>query len=222
MKWILTCEHYANHVPPGYSHLFSQAAEVLQSHRGYDIGAAQVFHSVEDQFDLSFVYPHTRLLVEPNRSLHHRHLFSAFSLQLSREERLGLIAKYYQPYRKQVEQAVRDNLHETVIHISLHTFTPVLGNEQRKAEVGLLFDPKREHEKSLAELWKQCLKSEAPALKVRFNYPYRGSADGFTTYLRKCFPSHYVGFELELRNDVASTLKSVVRNSIDHLRKTLG
>lgn len=221
MTWLLTCEHYSNHVPGEYKGLFSQAADVLNSHRGYDINVAPVFHDLEHVFDASFFYPHTRLLIEPNRSLHHRHLFSAFSLQLPREEKLGLISKHYQPYRKEVEAFINKNLEKTVFHISVHTFTPVLGNEQRKSEIGLLFDPKRASEKSMAEAWKQELKRVNPSLKVRFNYPYRGSADGFTTYLRKCFPAKYMGFELELRNDVALTVKEDILASLERLHATL-
>ncbi|MEO8932838.1 MAG: N-formylglutamate amidohydrolase, partial [Xanthomarina sp.] len=32
----------------------------------------------------------------------------------------------------------------------------------------------------------------------RFNYPYLGKADGFTSYLRKQFPKNYLGIEIEV------------------------
>ncbi len=36
-------------------------------------------------------------------------------------------------------------------------------------------------------------------LIIRRNYPYRGNADGFTTYLRKKYPaSKYIGVEIEI------------------------
>jgi hypothetical protein len=39
----------------------------------------------------------------------------------------------------------------------------------------------------------------APAFSVRRNYPYRGTADGFTTYLRRQLSSSpYLGIELEI------------------------
>ena len=38
-----------------------------------------------------------------------------------------------------------------------------------------------------------------PDLSIRCNYPYKGNADGFTTYLRKQFSEKkYLGIELEI------------------------
>jgi hypothetical protein len=38
-----------------------------------------------------------------------------------------------------------------------------------------------------------------PQLVVRLNYPYRGSADGLTTHLRRLHPnSDYAGIEIEV------------------------
>ncbi|MGZ5244731.1 MAG: N-formylglutamate amidohydrolase, partial [Bacteroidia bacterium] len=39
----------------------------------------------------------------------------------------------------------------------------------------------------------------APELTVKFNYPYLGTDDGFTTHLRKLFPDEkYAGVEIEI------------------------
>jgi hypothetical protein len=35
-------------------------------------------------------------------------------------------------------------------------------------------------------------------MKVRFNYPYKGTSDGLTTTLRKKFGPQYVGIEIEI------------------------
>jgi hypothetical protein len=44
---------------------------------------------------------------------------------------------------------------------------------------------------------------------VRYNYPYLGKMDGFTTYLRKQFISNYIGIELEVNQ------KYVKENKLD-------
>lgn len=220
MKWLLTCEHYSNHIPMEYLPMFKKAAEVVDSPRGYDPGVASLFHHLAPLFDQHFHYPYSRLLIEPNRSLHHRHLFSAFSMHLSKEQRMELIARYYQPYRKTVEKFVGKQQHHPVVHVSAHTFAPKSGNQMRQCEVGILFDPKQDHEKAIARLWKKEIQSIAP-VKVRFNYPYRGTAYGITTYLRRCFPFHYSGLELEVRNDVVDDLHAPIHQSVIQLKDLL-
>ena len=37
---VITCEHGGNHIPGAYRHLFQGQEAVLQSHRGFDPGAA--------------------------------------------------------------------------------------------------------------------------------------------------------------------------------------
>jgi predicted N-formylglutamate amidohydrolase len=220
VNWLLTCEHYANTVPLQYQSLFNNAKDVLDSHRGYDKYIAPLYESLKDRFDASFHYPYTRLLIEPNRSLHHRHLFSPFSIQLSKNERMDLITDYYQPYRNQVIEQIKQFNQDQTIHISVHSFTASLGNQNRTAPIGLLFDSRKKPERAIADIWKQLIRKESDA-QVRFNYPYRGAADGFTTFLRKEFKEHYLGFELEVRNDCVATLSEQIISSITELRLTL-
>ena len=79
MIWLLTCEHYSNGVPLKYADLFLKAIDVLESHRGYDVRVAPLFILLEPLFDESFHYRYSRLLIEPNRSIHHKNLFSPFT-----------------------------------------------------------------------------------------------------------------------------------------------
>lgn len=220
MIWLLTCEHYGNRVPFEFQHLFVKADDVLASHRGFDLHAASLFHTLEPQFDAAYYFEWSRLLIEPNRSLHHRHLFSPFSMHLTKGDRMKLIADYYYPYRSRVEDFIRSCGSEQVMHISAHTFTPKLGQEVRNAEVGILFDPKRSGEKEFAVLLKKSINNKC-ASNVRFNYPYRGVADGFTTYLRKVFPFNYCGLELEVRNNNVAQHEQLIMESIRELRAVL-
>ncbi|MEZ4722999.1 MAG: N-formylglutamate amidohydrolase [Flavobacteriales bacterium] len=219
MITILSCEHYSNHVPPEFDYLFEKGQEVLESHRGYDVRVEHLFHALSPFFDYCFHFPISRLLIEPNRSLHNRHLFSPFSLHLPKSERTRLIAQFYHPYRKSIEQCIGNHDGEPIVHISAHSFTPVLGNQNRESEIGLLFDPGNTPEKELAKLWKRELNKLSSA-RVRFNYPYRGKADGLTTYLRKCFPTNYSGIELEVRNDKIFELSNSIVDSLQNLFET--
>ncbi|MFZ0489378.1 MAG: N-formylglutamate amidohydrolase, partial [Salegentibacter sp.] len=109
---------------------------------------------------------------------------------------------------------------EEVWHLSVHSFTPQLKGETRNADIGLLYDPSRKMEKKISADFKRLLQEEIPALKIRYNYPYLGKADGFTTYLRKKFPKQYAGIELEVNqkftenNRFPKGLKSAVLRSV--------
>ncbi|TXC85144.1 N-formylglutamate amidohydrolase [Luteibaculum oceani] len=204
MNLIISCEHYSNELPHEFSNLFAQNEKVAETHRAYDIGAKLIFSGLQKLAFASFYYPYSRLLIEVNRSLHHPKLFSEFSKKLDKQTRKNLINSYYLPYRNKVEKACWGQIVEgkEFLHLSVHSFTPVLGNEIRNADIGLLYDPKNPIEREFAKKFKESIRAIDPNLKVRFNYPYLGTADGFTTYLRKKLGPKYAGIELEVKNDV--------------------
>ncbi len=201
LRLILTCEHGGNQIPPSYKPLFRDHEEVLQTHRGYDIGALELFNAMKPVADVSYYAETSRLLVELNRSLHHDKLFSEFSQVLGPMEKERLLAKHYTPYRQQLEEMIADfvSAGRRILHVAVHTFTPVLDGEERKADIGLLYDPKRPYEQAYSREWKKALNQADNELLVRFNYPYLGISDGLPTYLRRKFgPKDYVGIELEV------------------------
>ena len=208
-KWVITCEHGGNEIPAAYAPYFDKAAQLLQSHRGFDPGALDLFHLLSKELaDFSLFSQTSRLLVELNRSLHHPQLFSTFTKGSPAAIKKEIIASYYLPYREMVEEKVQEYLGEgvQVIHLSIHSFTPELKGEVRKADIGLLYDPSRKKEREFCASWKEALKRELPEARIRMNYPYHGKADGFTTYLRRRYQEGYIGIELELNQKHAGTL----------------
>lgn len=200
MKLLLSCEHAFNNIPQEYEELFENVGEMLNSHRGYDPGAFDLFKDLEALADFSHFQKISRLLIEVNRSLHHPALFSKFTQNLSSAEKEKIIQTFYLPYRNSVEKKISAFLKEgeKVLHLSVHSFTPIWKGMGRSADIGLLYDPSRSQEKEIATELKKKLLENSPNLKVRFNYPYLGKADGFTTYLRRKFPENYAGIELEV------------------------
>lgn len=86
-----------------------------------------------------------------------------------------------------------------VLHLSIHSFTPILTGTARNADIGLLYDPKRPAEKQLCRKWQGSLVACCPELRIRRNYPYHGNADALVTSLRQRFPAeNYLGIELEI------------------------
>ncbi len=140
-------------------------------------------------------------MVELNRSRHHKNLFSVATKNISKKEQHQILDWHYEPYRRSVENAIATFAAKkhSVLHLSVHSFTPEMDGEVRTADIGLLYDPQRTREKQFCARWKAILEETNSEIRVRNNYPYRGTADGFTTYLRKQFPDeNYAGIELEV------------------------
>jgi predicted N-formylglutamate amidohydrolase len=232
LKVIISCEHGGNEIPPDFAVLFAEANELLNSHHGYDIGALQLAYLLAEKFG-DFFYSATisRLLVDLNRSAHHGKVFSSLSKKLTKNARQNLLETHYLPYRSTVEDTITQclNLNQKVIHISVHSFTPVLGTQIRNNDIGFLYDPKSQQEKNFCTLWKNYMDKEKEPirdLKVRLNYPYKGSSDGFSTHLRQRFGGdHYLGIELEVNQRLLTTETErgavVIEKLIQGLQNTL-
>lgn len=215
---FLTCEHAGNKIPAQWKKRFPLPQKVLESHRGIDIGAKEIFIRLKNELECpSHIYENTRLLIELNRSLHHPNLFSEFSKFFSREEKELLIQTLYIPYRTQVEKEFKQAISTSkkpLLHLSIHSFTPVFKGEARNCDFGFLYDPTRPQEKEFCKEMADSLKKNlGSSFKIRMNYPYRGTADGFTTYLRKQLKAKsYIGIEIEVNQALASDKKE--RDSI--------
>jgi len=199
---LITCEHGGNRIPPRYRHLFHGHEELLQSHRGYDAGGLTMAKDLAGAFQATlFVATISRLLIDLNRSIGHPRLYSEATRHAPAGVRREILEAHYLPYRKQVETHIAGEIAKgrRVIHISSHSFTPVLEGEVRNADIGLLYDPSRAAEARLCKDWQVALKAHAPEFRVRRNYPYTGKSDGFTAHLRRQFAEgSYAGIELEI------------------------
>lgn len=222
MKLVLTCEHACNLVPLEYKYLFNNNPGVLETHRGFDPGAFDLFQHLKGLAAYNRFHMESRLLIEVNRSLHHPALFSEFTRNLPLEIKHNLINKYYAPYRADVEKAISELIAsgEEVLHLSIHSFTPLMEGKVRNADIGLLYDPSSKKEKKFCKELKRKLFEMEGSYKIRSNYPYRGTADGFTTNLRKIFPQKYSGIEIEVNqkysveNKMNRSLKSIFLSSL--------
>lgn len=208
VQLILSCEHGGNDVPDAFRDALDSpmARQHLRSHRGWDPGALEAARYFAEQSRAPLFHSTTtRLLVDLNRSLGHPQLFSRFTLAMPVEKRDAIIEHHYVPYRSQVQQALQNTIAQGrgVVHLSVHTFTPVFRGQRRKLEIGLLFDPSRDLETRLCETWRRVLASSSSRLRVELNQPYLGVDDGLTTAMRGQFsPLDYLGIELEINHRV--------------------
>ena len=198
---ILTCEHASNKLPAAFKS--AVPAEVLKTHRAYDIGAVQVFRKL-----VKFAKPEffsegkfSRLFVDLNRTITNKSTFSDY-LRDNAKARAQATA-YWTEYRTAIEKFVESALKPktqaaTIVHLGIHSFTPELNGKVRNTDIGILYDPARPQERAYANVIKAEIQRLHPEMKVRFNYPYKGTTDGLTTTLRKKFGQRYVGIEIEI------------------------
>lgn len=207
--FLISCEHGGNRIPMAYRHLFAGHGQVLRSHRGYDPGALRMARDLAAALEAPLhACTVSRLLIELNRSPRHARLYSEFTREAGAELRRELLERYYLPYRDAVENRIGAMTAQDlrVVHLSSHSFTPELDGTVRDADIGLLYDPRRGGERALCREWRLALGRHAPGVKVRMNYPYAGTADGFTTYLRRRFSdAAYLGIELEINQRHAAS-----------------
>ena len=140
-------------------------------------------------------------LIDVTHSLHHRSLFPQQTRAWSTEQRHRLIETIYEPYRSSVRKAIRTGLDRSgyLIHLSISTFDIQKKKKIQRADAGLLYDPACDHEVDLCLDLVDELYEEVPMLRVRRNYPGRGTTDRLTKTMRTEFAEeNYFGIELML------------------------
>lgn len=163
-SFIITCEHGGNRIPAQYRGLFLEKQALLNSHRAYDPGALDMARALAFAFNGPLVSSSiSRLLIDLNRSIGHRHLFSAAMRGVPATVRDEIVAQYYWPYRAKVERLASETASagRRVIHNSSHSFTPEKGGKVRRADVGLLYEPDRKGEAELCVRWRASVAARA-------------------------------------------------------------
>ena len=198
---ILTCEHASNKLPAAFKS--AVPAEVLKTHRAYDIGAVQVFRKLVKFAKPEFISEgkYSRLFVDLNRTITNKSAFCNYLRDNAKAK--AQATAYWTEYRTAIEKFVESATKSktqpaTIVHLGIHSFTPELNGKVRNTDIGILYDPARPQERAYANVIKAEIKRLYPAMKVRFNYPYKGTTDGLTTTLRKKFGQRYVGIEIEI------------------------
>ncbi len=199
---IISCEHGGRRVPEEFRDLFAGRERLLLSHRGYDPGALELAQRLARIFGAPLIAETTtRLLIDMNRQLGRRTLFSELTRPLPEATRNALIARYLEPHQNRVQAEVRKVIDQGqfALHLAAHTFTPVMRGKRRRVDVALLYNPARPNERAFSALLKRCLRTSAPGFRVRFNNPYRGNMPGLCDWHRRQFPDRdYLGVEVEL------------------------
>lgn len=205
LQLVLSCEHASAAVPTEL-HGLGLPAQVLRSHRSFDVGALPIAERLAAALQLPLLAGHwSRLVVDLNRSASHPGVIRRRVDGLPVPGNAGLDAAarrqrletFWQPYRDELLTAVRLALRRgPVLHLSVHSFVERLGGVERRNDLGLLVDPKRRLEVAAVASLRRELAAEG--LSVRQNFPYFGHTDGVTSWLRRQFGARrYLGIEVE-------------------------
>lgn len=142
----------------------------------------------------------------------------------SPEQREFLIQTVYQPYRQRLEnqlQALIDK-NSPVLHLSVRTFPGKRDGKPYRTDVGLLYDTKRALESAVCHDWVYECYEETINLKLRRNYPRRGSAESITKAMRRLFDEQqYLGVEVWLNQSWAGRCSTRRQEALAALAKSL-
>ncbi len=153
-RFLILCDHASNAIPPEYDQL-GLSDEALASHRGWDIGAANIAKLIANRLGCPAVLAgFSRLLIDTNRGLDDPTLI----MQLSDGEIISGNAKltpappcpqwqkrvklFYKPYHDQIRHrlAYAQAANIVPIILSVHSFTPVWNQKKRTMPAAVLWD----------------------------------------------------------------------------------
>jgi predicted N-formylglutamate amidohydrolase len=215
---LISCEHATQAVPRPWQPVFKGQQALLDSHRGYDRGSLDVAQALASTFSVPLLAGNTtRLLVDLNRSVDHPRHFSELTRALSAHEKEQIDAEYWWPHWTRYRRYLHE-LPGCIVHVACHSFTPVLTGKVRTADVGLLYDPDRPREKAWCRALGDSIRRHMPDLRVKMNYPYRGTSNGMGQQHRPGFDDRrLITMELEInqllcdRDDWSALVSGLVK-----------
>lgn len=207
-RWLVTCDHATNTVPPFVNGGTLGLAEAdMQRHIAYDVGADGVARELARQLEAPYIGTNfSRLVIDPNRGEDDPTLLmklydgtiipgNRHADEAERERRLN---RCYRPYHTALARlaARRD---DTVI-VSVHSFTRQLhGRPPRPWHLGILYAADERLTRPLIGRLR-----EEPGLCIGENEPYGGHLPG-DAIARHAIAHERPNVLLELRNDLIET-----------------
>jgi len=238
MGYLVTCEHGSSQVPRSLaSHFSAQESDTrFLCMDGFDIGARQVArHFAKRLACASVEAKYSPVVIDCNRPVTNRLLFSPLARQLPQEVRHSLIQEVHGVHQKRIRAIIdhQQRCGEQTIHLAIHSFAPFepgrVPSESnrrcdwaRRTDLGLLYDPSRSLERDLCAHWYDSLFDRLPMIRVRRNYPMRGTREGLTQTLRRVYPpDSYLGIELQMNQAWCARELSISRHVLDGIIDSL-
>ena len=210
---LLLCEHAGQAVPARLGDL-GISDEILNSHRGWDIGAEAVARLLAEHTGAPLIMQrYSRLVIDANRPPHSPAAFPTVSdgaeiagnLDITQAERDARVASIFEPMDRTIADAFASA--PRLAAFSIHSFAPRIGDTNRPWHAGFL--TRKSH--ATAETLMMSIARRAPELTLALNEPYQigDASDWF-------IPQHAEARDLphsliEIRNDQLQTGDGVAR-----------
>lgn len=205
---LLVCDHASNRIPRKLGNLGLETDQ-LGEHIAWDPGAAEVARGLAARLDAPLLLGgYSRLVIDLNRPLASPESIPDQSagvpipgnLGLTPQARAQRVAGLYDPYHQAIARLLTSRAERATLLFSIHSFTPVLGDERRPWPVSIACW----NDRRLADRMLQAL-SRRGDLLVGDNQPY--GVDDVHDYT---LPTHGEGrgipyVMIEIRQDGVST-----------------
>lgn len=181
---LIVCDHASNRIPEALGDL-GLAPGAIDTHIGWDIGAANVARRLSELLDATLVLSsYSRLVIDMNRPPSVPSAIPEVSggvpvprnVGISDEERRTRIATFFVPYHTEIAARLEERLRHprwaNPVLLAIHSFTPELLGQKRPWPIGLLYGK----DTRLAHAFRDFFRRD-PALLVGDNEPYRVSAE---------------------------------------------
>ncbi len=203
-RWLVTCDHAANTVPPDLGGTLGLPDADMERHIAYDVGALGVARALAEALGAPMVASNfSRLVIDPNRGEDDptllMKLYDGSIIPANRAaddaERARRMDAYSAPYHAALSRlAARQP--DTVL-VSIHSFTPQLrGRPPRPWHIGVLHAWDARLSDPLLELLAQ-----EPDIVSGRNEPYHGHLPGDAVD-RHALQHGRLNTLIELRNDL--------------------
>lgn len=238
MGYLVTCEHGSDRVPRSLASYFNaqESDARFACGDGYDVGARQVTRHFAARLGCAVVEAkYSPVVIDCNRPATHRLLFSPLAGQIPLQARQSLIQDVHSVHQQRVRSLIdhQQRCGEQTIHLAIHSFAPFEpvknrdGHQHRcdsarRTDLGLLYDPSRTLERDLCAHWYESLFDRLPMIRVRRNYPMRGTRETLIQMLRREYPAEsYLGIELQMNQAWCARELPISRDVLDGIINSL-
>jgi predicted N-formylglutamate amidohydrolase len=213
-NFLLLGDHAGNAIPASLGDLGLSSSDRVR-HIAWDLGVLALGTELANALDATFIWqPFSRLVIDCNRDPVSEAAIPEVSDQVSVAGNAGLSEAgrdlrreaIHRPYHQRIADviAARRARGSPPVLVALHSFTPVLANQRRAWQIGILHDA---GEVSLSLAMLRRLKSE-PTLAVGDNEPYRMDGTDYTIP-RHAYPYALPYIEVEFRQDLLAHAEGI-------------
>ena len=210
-NFLIICDHASNRIPGEYKNL-GLSEEILTTHIAYDLGVKEVATHLSKKLQCPLVMTDfSRLLIDTNRGIDDPTLIMKISDGIiiggnedisflkNCSEKKHRVASYYNIYHNKISEIIERSLKKNIFPaiISIHSFTPSFGGNERSTELGILWDS----DNRLPDIFFSYFNKNYKDIIIGNNKPYTGRMKNDTLY-RHGTKQGLANILIEIRQDL--------------------